>query len=1138
MNNRKKHLAVSLLTVFLLGIVLPFPGALASSQPAIVVSTPADNALVTADQVNLSGYVTNTSVLRINGSIVPIAGNGFFSYTVGSLSKGNNSVIIQATGASGQVVNKYLTVVYDPAAVNPVITVSGPENNSEVMSGNLNITGTVTNNTTLTVSVNGVQQHSGPDTGSFSIPVSLTPGNNTIIISAAGSGLTVTKTLTVNYSKPAVISGVGVDYGSGRNLVSDYISVPSGTVTVDGSVYGADSVSVRLNGTAVATVFAAGYFTADLNLPAGGNTVLITATGSGVYETREITIYYGPAGPQVYNVTPANGQTVYSTYVTVKGTVRDASSVTVNGYSVSIGSDGSFSSTVYLTGKSWNTVTIVATNSSGTSTTHNYSIYSETGPTVFVTKPEVGDMVYSNNITVSGRVYNTNSLTLNGSAVSFGSTGSFSANIMLKPGNNTLTVKASNWAGDSSQKSVPVIYLGGPIIYNLQPASGQVHQVTGKTVVITGNVANTATNGLKVNDVAVSFDSNGRFNKTLTLAPGMNTVKITATDGSSAATSTISIKYEAGPVITLSSPENGQISVKDWITITGKVFNCESGGLTINDEQVSFDSYTGSFSKTVDLKNVENDITVTAYNGGLMTTKSFKVYYSGVPAVTVSSHSTGDTADTADIILEGSVFPEKSSELSVFTINGVDNRPKVINGTFRSYPITLTAGDNEIEIIATSVQKLTLLGETINSRTMTRNLKLTYNEGPSITVTSPLEGSTVYSNIVTVRGKLKKADFNSLKIGDESAAVSSDGNFQQTVNLKEGKNEIELQASFGEAATAKKLTLYYNPVAKDGAEVRTEVKDGDDIKAFEDAVRVKLAKGSVGVSTKSVLSVADPSYLEQPPDQSALVGPMVRLRWEGDTPLKPYKVTLKYDDVVKERQAHKVTVLYYDYSEDEWEILGGTVDAKSRTVSVETDREGYFAAAVYFRSFDDTSYHWAQRDIEFLVARGAVSGRSDTRFYPDKSITRAEFVTFLVRTLGMKPYKPEASSFNDVRDGHWSYPYIEAALRAGLVSGVSSDSFAPDRNITREEAAVLLVRAGDLKTVKEQEINKIFSTYSDVAKVSFWAKNELASAIKSKLISGPAEGILQPRQNTSRAQGATMIARLVDAMNKTGRTSK
>lgn len=1142
----KNTLARILLLVLILSLLMPAPGAFA--VPAIVVSSPSDNSVVSTSSVNVSGYVTDTVSLRINGTSIPFGSNGFFSYTVTNLTAGSNNIIITAVNSSGITTNKYLPVVYDSGAAIPLITITSPADTYDSPSLTVPVTGTVLNYDTVTISVNGTVSPVIPDgSGNFTSTANLSPGDNTVVVTANKSGVVATKTLRIRYNNPgSVIANVCVN----SQPVNDYIAFSASPVTLDGNAYGATAVTIYNNGSPVPSSFAANYFNAVVTLVSGANNISIVAAGAGISETRQLTIYYGPAGPQVFNVTPADSGTVYSTSVTVNGSFREASSVSVNGvsvYSSTANTSGTFSRTFTLTGNQWNVITVVAANTSGGSTTHLFNVYCKTDPVINITSPTVGQVVYAHTVTVSGFVYNTvaGGLTVNGESTTFDSAGAFSRNMTLKPGSNTINVSARNSTGVTANSSVTVEYRGGPNIFNILPLDGA---VTSSNITVSGKVVNTSANGLKTNNSVVSFDGSGNFNQALTLSPGNNTITLTATDGFTVTTKTINIRYDAGPVIVITSPANNEKVVRPAVTITGKVFNTEDNGLLINGETVPFNRTDGSFSKTIDLKRVENTIELNAYNGSLWTTKSLTVYYSGLPEISISSHSAGDTINTVEAIIEGSVFPDDPADIQTFTITPgdiSDNKPKIANGFFRSFPVKLdeSGEDTEVNITLTTRAITDSDGNTIASRTITRIIKLKYKNGPVITVVSPLDESTVYTNNITVRGTLKKADYSSFKINNTSVKVNSDGSFAKEITLTGGKNEIKLTAKLdkigsSEETTNKTLTVYYNALATSGAKVRTKLEDGGEVKAFNDLVKIKLTKGSTGLNTTSELSVVDPSDIDDLPAQSAFVGPLVRLRWEGDEPIKPYKITLKYDGIVRENQAHKVSVFYFDWADDKWKILGGVYDAKSQTISVETDKGGYYAAVIYFRSFDDVTAHWAQRDIEFLVARGVVTGSSEHRFKPENGVTRAEFVTFLVKALGWQPYEPENASYSDVDEDHWGFKYIEAALRAGLVSGVSYRNFAPDRHITREEAGALLARAGNLKVPKDQEIVKVFSSFGDADRISTWAKNELAAAVKSKILNGSDNGMFHPNSYATRAQAAAMIARLSEVVNKTKTSAK
>jgi len=854
--------------------------------------------------------------------------------------------------------------------------------------------------------------------------------------------------------------------------------------------------------------------------------------------------------PSIIISSPADNSIVNVNFVNIKGYVTDTSTLTINGGGVTFNASGFFSYIVPNLFEGSNTIRLTATGPSGLKTTRTITVvYHPDAVVPIFTVGTVNSEVYSEAITITGYVYSDLlgpidflNVSVNGIFRAEDELTNVSGNfvfpnIRLSPGDNIIDINAYD-SGVLLTKTLHVRYNdqgeGKPNIYNLLPLSGTT--VTTGTINVTGTVGNTVTNGLKIihgnNEWTVSFNNSGNFSKSVSLNSGLNTIKVQVTNGTDTVTKTLDITYGSGPIIVVNSPLDRQMVYRDTITVTGTVINTESNRLFINGETVSFNTTDGSFAKTLTLKRFYNFIEIRAYNGSLSTVKFLEVWYNGNPSITVTSHAYGVTVDAADIILEGNIVPGDWWEIESFTINGTDNTSKIEDGKFRSFPVILQPGENLINFTLATMAQVTPNGN-IPSKTVSKTLKIICKGGPSLNISSPIDGSTVYSNTVTIRGSLTGADFDSLTVAGKSVPISSNGSFEQTVSLKSGKNEIQLAATYGASTITKTLTLYYNSVVKVGTKFVTEVKDGDEVKAFDSSVKIKLVKGSLGMNTTSVLTVEDPSDLDALPKQSALIGPLARLRWEGHKPVKPYKITLQYDNVVVENQSHKVSVFYYDSGEDKWQVLGGVVDSKSRTISIDTDKEGYFVAAMYFRTFDDLVSHWALRDIEFLVARGAVEGNTGNRFMPDNNITRAEFVTFLVNALGMQPYKPDRASYSDVSDTHWGFKYIEAALRAGLVSGVSHNQFAPDRYITREEAAVILARAGNLKTLKDQEVTKMFSSFSDAALVSLWAKNELAAAIKSKLLSGSGNGTISPRKNTTRAQAAAMIARLTEVVNKT-----
>ncbi len=96
---------------------------------------------------------------------------------------------------------------------------------------------------------------------------------------------------------------------------------------------------------------------------------------------------------------------------------------------------------------------------------------------------------------------------------------------------------------------------------------------------------------------------------------------------------------------------------------------------------------------------------------------------------------------------------------------------------------------------------------------------------------------------------------------------------------------------------------------------------------------------------------------------------------------------------------------------------------------------------------------WFNKAVSSMANGEFILGYPDGTFMGDKSITRAEFVTVLVRFLDA----PETADnpFSDVA-GHWAEDYIIAAVAAGWVDGYPDGSFKPDTPITRAEAMKII----------------------------------------------------------------------------------
>uniref|UniRef100_UPI002AFFF7B5 S-layer homology domain-containing protein n=1 Tax=Paenibacillus campi TaxID=3106031 RepID=UPI002AFFF7B5 len=184
--------------------------------------------------------------------------------------------------------------------------------------------------------------------------------------------------------------------------------------------------------------------------------------------------------------------------------------------------------------------------------------------------------------------------------------------------------------------------------------------------------------------------------------------------------------------------------------------------------------------------------------------------------------------------------------------------------------------------------------------------------------------------------------------------------------------------------------------------------------------------------------------------------------------------------------------------------------------------------------FDDTIGHWAQSEITRLHRLGILNGVGGNRYNPNATLTRAQFAQMINNMLQLRSDGTKAN-YSDIRSSAWYNKAIQAVTTAGISNGYTDGTYKPNRNISREEMAHILLntmRYLDPNDSFGTDTNQTLSRFSDQSKVGNWARPDLASAIAEQLIKGKPGNKLDPKANTTRAEAAVTLSRLIDQMNE------
>ncbi|RJE87542.1 DUF4832 domain-containing protein [Paenibacillus sp. 1011MAR3C5] len=186
---------------------------------------------------------------------------------------------------------------------------------------------------------------------------------------------------------------------------------------------------------------------------------------------------------------------------------------------------------------------------------------------------------------------------------------------------------------------------------------------------------------------------------------------------------------------------------------------------------------------------------------------------------------------------------------------------------------------------------------------------------------------------------------------------------------------------------------------------------------------------------------------------------------------------------------------------------------------------GAYAVLLYDKRFADMPHtHWALDAVKLLAAKGIVKGAKAEAFAPDQAVTRAEFAALVARALGLK--EAAGSPFGDVGEADWYRGYAAALHAAGIVSGKGEGRFEPDALITREEIAVIIVRA--LNHLDKSLAQNITSdSFADANAISDWAVVAVQALADAGYLHGYPDTSFKPGKQATRAEAAQLLQRLL-----------
>ena len=793
-----------------------------ANAPSLSLSVPSESNTI---DVTVSGSVSDsngvsTASLLVNGAsqTITLDSSGEFEETV-SLSEGDNTVVLQATDTLGNSASTSAETVVDTTA--PSVSLIAPataETTEVTVSGSVEDTNGVQS---AELTVNGVSSSlTLAQDGSFSETLSLSEGENTIVLSATDA--------FENEAQTSATTIVTLDTDAPTVTLSAPATSNDATVSVSGSVTDASDITtaqLEVNGfSETLTLASDGSFNTDVALSEGSNSLVVSATdeygNTGTESTETVVDTTAP------DVSLSVVEETLTSSVEVSGSVSDENGIqtvelTVNGdgQSISVGNDGTFTVTVPLESGE-NTVELSAVDSFNNENTTQKTVTYTPLDDLTVNVDPIDGPTADDIVAVSGGFQNS----VGPTAVTVESTvdsntvtvpegdSTFTVPVRIAEGQNTVDVTVLDAESrTASTQTTVTLDTGSPSIENIELNTTTVFP--GEDVLVTVDATDdiTSVESVTADGVSLTQNTDGSWEGILTAPenPGSYSILVVATDEvGNTAGSSAAYAVEQKPDLGLSVESPPSLLDTQSVTLSGEVTNALGDATVTISSPVDTETLTlnadGPFSTEIGLEEGDNTITVEVSDsdGRTVTETVTTTVDTGSPVLTLNAPA---TSDSTEVTITGTVSDAGDIAATSLSVNS-ESTPVTLdsNGEF-SQTVTLDDGENTITLSATDA------AGNENSVTQTTTVSLDTTP-PTVTLEAP---ATSTESTVTVTGTVvdeSEVDSVSLSVdGEHSQDVTLDSNneFETTLSLSEGENTISLSATdaYGNEATKTATTF-------------------------------------------------------------------------------------------------------------------------------------------------------------------------------------------------------------------------------------------------------------------------------------------------------------------------------------------
>jgi len=174
---------------------------------------------------------------------------------------------------------------------------------------------------------------------------------------------------------------------------------------------------------------------------------------------------------------------------------------------------------------------------------------------------------------------------------------------------------------------------------------------------------------------------------------------------------------------------------------------------------------------------------------------------------------------------------------------------------------------------------------------------------------------------------------------------------------------------------------------------------------------------------------------------------------------------------------------------------------------------------------------WAVASIDYLKTETSI--KDDLYHLYGDHISRKDFAYLAVAlyeditgTSSPNINSEDLSVFTDTKD-----EYVLKAYKVGIIKGYGNKLFGPNDLVTREQVAVMLIKALNEGGMYLTDDSISDLTFKDQEQMSAWALNSIKIAYKHGIMNGVGEGVIQPKGNATREQALVLIYNILFQKN-------